>query len=157
RTANRESSVRLVMVPMASSVINISVRSTSAMIASVEPEATAAWIAAALPPRPAYVAEGAAASARKATAASLVPMFFMVVLRVPRWLVDAEAGVVFTGVEVHAHVGREDEGVELLGREIGLALVDQVRRGRERAGRLRRSREQLRRVQLLDDERAVGV
>src|ERR1041384_7892589 len=156
-TAHRESSVSPVMVWMHSSQISDSARSISAMIASVEREATAAWIAAALPPLPANAVEGARdASPSKPTAATLRAMFFMVILRVRGWLVDLQLRVVLARVVVHAHVGGEDQQVELLGSEVDTA-VRLVVRVRECAHGEVGRREQLRRVQHLDRDRAVRV
>src|SRR5690242_10571983 len=118
------------------------------MIASCEPEATAAWILAALPPLPANAGEATnIAEAARMPAASLVPMVFMV-FSFPRGSVGRRVGVVLAAVVVHAHVGREDELVELGRRELGVALLLRVRRRGERADARVGRREQLRRVQL---------
>src|SRR3954464_11593928 len=98
--------------------IRPSVRSTSAMIASCEPDATACLMFAALPPLPAFAVP--AAQSARATAASLF-MFFMVCSFRPRWgLVRRAVRVVRTSEVVHAHVGREDELVELGRGELGV-------------------------------------
>src|SRR5262249_2855804 len=112
-----------------SSQIYDSVRSSSAAIASGEPDATAAWISSGLPPLPASA--GDEASARRPTAASWMAMFFMVILRVARWRSGGLQRAVLAGIEQHATVGIDDQLVELGRRQIG-ALARHVRRGRER-------------------------
>src|SRR5690349_4793372 len=95
---------------MHASHIRPSARSTSAMIASCDPDATASAIRALLPPLPALAA--VAAHRVSATAVSLVMVFIEVLLSAVG-SVRAVVRVVRAGVVVHTHVSREDELVEL--------------------------------------------
>src|SRR6188472_3063739 len=108
-----------------------SARSTSAMIASTECDWMADWIFEALPPLPANAGDETASMPKdNATAASL--MFFIGFSLIPRLgLVGDDAGAVFTGVVVHAHVSREDELQHFCRRQLGVTHR-RVRRGRER-------------------------
>src|SRR3569623_3296329 len=106
------------------------------MIAACEPELIAATMFALLPPLPAN-----AVPATKVSARTIFGMTFMAPSLVRRGV-----GGVLAGGVVHAHVGREDELVELGGRQLGVASDRGVRRRRERADRRVGRREQLRRV-----------
>src|SRR5579884_4385356 len=116
-----------------------SARSSSALMASVEPEVIASRISRGVPPTPAI------AGAESESANATIVLLRSMVLHPPR--------TVLTEEELSAHVDVQNQQVILVGRELDAGHVDRMRRARERAHTGVDAREPLRRVQHLNDLR----